>query len=380
MASPRQRRRFGRVRRLPSGRWQARYTGHDGRDHPAPETFATKTAADRWLALAEADMVRGEWVDPRAGKTTFATWAEQWLRSNPNKRATTRARDESVLRTHFIPTLGTRPLARITKLDVRHAVDAMASHLAPATVRTNYGVLTAVFNAAVEAELIAKTPCRGITLPTVAKRERPTLTPAELERLAAEIPERYRPAIYLAAVLGLRWSEIVGLRVGHINFLDRTITILQTVAEVSGVLIMNQDAKSQASRRTMAVPPFLLDILAEHLARRAKPGPEEFAFIGPRGGLLRRSFEARFFLPAAQRAGLESLTFHGLRHVAASFLVDMGEHPRVIQHRLGHATSRLSMELYAHVSDSADRMAATRLQKHFLESSAKQTRPFLDEG
>lgn len=65
-------------------------------------------------------------------------------------------------------------MARITKLDVRRVVDAMASHLAPATVRTSYGVLTAVFSAAVEAEIIAKTPCRGISLPTVTKRECPT--------------------------------------------------------------------------------------------------------------------------------------------------------------------------------------------------------------
>ena len=64
-------------------------------------------------------------------------------------------------------------------------------------------------------------------------------------------------------------------------------------------------------------------------------------------------------------AGLDDLTFHGLRHVAASLMVGSGEHPRVIQHRLGHSTARLSLELYAHVSEDADRAAAIHLEALF---------------
>ena len=70
------RRRYGRVRRLSSGRWQARYPGPDGHERAAPETFATKGAADRWLAAAETDMGRGQWVDPSAGETTVAEWSK----------------------------------------------------------------------------------------------------------------------------------------------------------------------------------------------------------------------------------------------------------------------------------------------------------------
>jgi integrase len=366
------RRRFGRLRRLPSGRWQARYPGPDGRDYPASETFATKTDADRWLAMVEADMLRGEWVDPRSGETIFSEWVDQWLRSNPTKRPTTLARDESVLRTHFLPLLGPRPLASITRLDVRRTVDVMTARVSPATARTNYGVLSAVLNAAVEADMIARSPCRGIVLATAPRRERPTLSPEELARLAAELPERYRPTVYLAGVLGLRWSEIVGLRVRRVNFLDRTLTVSETVSEVGGKLLVGADTKSSASQRTIAVPPFMLEMLAAHLARRERPGPDEFVFLGPKGGLLRRSFEARHFLPAAKRAGLDGLSFHGLRHAAASLLIESGEHPRVVQHRLGHATARLSMELYSHVSNASDRAVAVRLEERFSNQSGTQ--------
>lgn len=120
------RRQFGRIRQLPSGRWQARHLDLAGRDVPAPETFATKGDATRYLARVQADQDRGQWSDPRVGRITFAEWVARWLDANPSKRATTRARDETVLRTHFLPTLGPMLLAAITPTHVRAVVDAMS--------------------------------------------------------------------------------------------------------------------------------------------------------------------------------------------------------------------------------------------------------------
>jgi integrase len=89
-----------------------------------------------------------------------------------------------------------------------------------------------------------------------------------------------------------------------------------------------------------------MDALAEHLAQRGRPDPSELVFVAPGGGPMRASnFRTRVWAPAVAAAGLDGLTFHGLRHVAASLMVSTGEHPRVVQHRLGHSTSRLSMEL-----------------------------------
>ena len=96
-------------------------------------------------------------------------------------------------------------------------------------------------------------------------------------------------------------------------------------------------------------------------------------FTGSRGMPLRRSFAARVFKPAVERAGLDpTLTFRGLRKVATSYMVDDGVHPRVIQYRLGHATARLSQELYAKVSDAADADAAVRLGARFSSATGTQ--------
>lgn len=100
------RRQFGSVRRLPSGRWQARYWTQTGEERTARQTFATKGDASRFLARVQTEMDRGEWHDPRLARITFGRWVEEYLAGARHKRPTTRARDEVVLRTHFLPELG----------------------------------------------------------------------------------------------------------------------------------------------------------------------------------------------------------------------------------------------------------------------------------
>lgn len=367
------RRQFGRVRKLPSGRWQARYPDGSGRDAPAPLTFASKGDATRFLAQVQADLDRGRWQDPRLGKVTLAEWVDEWLDRNPAKRPSTRARDMTVLRTHFLPGLGNRQLAAITPAHVRDVIDVMATKVAPTTVRTNVGVIRAVLNAAVEADLIGRSPLRAVRLAKGTPRQRPVLTPDELLQLAEAIGPQFRALVLLAGTLGLRWSEAVGLRVTDVDFVDSTITVRQTLAEVRGRLQV-APAKSRSSLRTLSVPRFLLEELADHLAaQRNQPEPHELVFTGRQGAPLRRNFAARIFKPAVAAAGLDpALSFHGLRHVATSLMVEAGEHPRVIQQRLGHATARLSMELYAHVPEASDRAVAKNLDARFAATTGTQ--------
>jgi hypothetical protein len=80
-------RRFGRVRELPSGRWQARYNGPDGIDRPAPHTFDSKTSAERWLTLTEAEIIHGDWIDPGAGRVLFGKYASDWIEERPGTTA-----------------------------------------------------------------------------------------------------------------------------------------------------------------------------------------------------------------------------------------------------------------------------------------------------
>lgn len=77
------RRRFGAVRKLPSGRWQARYLGPDDIMRPADRTFATKTEAERWLTRTEAEIIEDSWVDPDAGRVPLGEYAADWIEERP---------------------------------------------------------------------------------------------------------------------------------------------------------------------------------------------------------------------------------------------------------------------------------------------------------
>lgn len=225
-------RQFGTIRKLPSGRWQARYPDRTGRLVTAPTTYPTKKDAAVFLASIESDLARGTFIDPRGGRTTLGAWADQWL-ARAGKRANSVTRDRQALEV-FLPDLGDMPLAAITPMHVQSAVDARARHAAPATVARDFSALRAVLNAAVDADLVGRSPARRVALPKVRPPARGGLTPTEVERLAGAIAPRYRALVLVAAVAGLRWGEAVALRVRDIDFLRRTLTVAQVVEEVAG--------------------------------------------------------------------------------------------------------------------------------------------------
>ena len=347
------RRTFGSARRLSSGRWQASYW-YEGRRHVGPVTFDTKAAACGWLSSVETSLLNGTWVDPEAGDVLFARWCRWYLENSTHKRATTLARDRHVVDTHLVPALGGKALRSIAPIDIRTLVSSWTKTVAPATVRTDYAVLRAILNAAVEADLITRSPCRCIRMPPHQRREIRFVSPTELERLAKVIPLEYRPMVYVAGVLGLRWSEVAGLRVGRVDLSARTLSVVETLAEVEGRVAF-AEVKSPASRRTISMPRFLTSMMAKHLLRRGRPDPEELVFVSPNGGPLHAgNFRTRIWTPAVKQAGLEGLTFHGLRHSAAGLLISLGAADHLLQQRMGHSSSRVTRDVYGHVLPTVD--------------------------
>ena len=190
-------RQFGTMRKLASGRWQVRYPDGSGLRIPADRTFPTKADAARFLASAQTDMARGQFLDPRDGKITLKQWTEEWL-ALPGKRAASIAHDRQALGV-FLPDLGMLPLSAITPKHVQAAVNARAKRAAPATLRRDFAALRAVLNAAVDADRIARSPLgRSLSLRSLRRTTRhfrlkgsPSwLTPClgTIERLSSQEP------------------------------------------------------------------------------------------------------------------------------------------------------------------------------------------------
>ena len=114
----RRRRRFGYVRKLPSGRYQASFIGPSGLRQTAPGTFRTRTDADRWLSAFEADILRGAWLNEDLGRQTCRNYARAWLRDHPKMGPRYRETCERNLRLHLVP-LHDVPLRALTPAVVR---------------------------------------------------------------------------------------------------------------------------------------------------------------------------------------------------------------------------------------------------------------------
>ena len=286
--------------------------------------------------------------------------------AGPSRQAAQSVERDRIGLARFLQALGSVELGRLTPLDIQAVVSERAETVSPATVHRDVAALRAVLGSAVDADMIGRSPLRKIALPKRRAPERSTLEPHELAALVDEMPARFRALVLVAGVLGLRWGEAIALRVRDIHTLKRTITVAQTVEELNGTVRVVPETKTDASRRTIAALPFLIEVLAAHLAAyRPGIGPDDLVFVGDKGGVLRRSFSQRVFNPAVQRAGLDGLTFHGLRHAAVSAMVSEGVHPKIMAKRAGHSTSRLTLDLYSHVSDQADKDAASLLQTRF---------------
>ena len=112
-------RSFGTIRKLASGRWQARYRGPDGYLRSAPHTFAYKADASKWLALTQAELLSGGWIDPEAGRVSFPVYAAAWIDERPGLRPKTIQLYRYLLRAHLQEAFGSATIAGISEADVR---------------------------------------------------------------------------------------------------------------------------------------------------------------------------------------------------------------------------------------------------------------------
>jgi integrase len=363
MAGRQGRRRFGAVRRLPSGRYQVRYRTLDGRSVTAPMTFAGKGDAGRYLAKVEADLARGEWADPRLGRTTFGEWADRWLDTTVNLRANTKAGYRTVLGRYLRPAFDSYPLARIDALVVRTWLAKLeVDGVGQATRAKAYRLLSRILAAAVEARYLAANPC---TIRRAASDGSPEMRIATVDQVVAiadRVPSRYRALVLVAAFGGLRWGELAGLRRKRVDLDAGTVTVAEQLVEVNGAFSLGPP-KSAAGRRTVTLPAAVVEALAEHLRGYTARSSEAFVFLSSQGRHLRRSnFNRRVWKPATLAAGVPDLRVHDLRHTAGTLATAAGGSLREVMRRLGHSTTAAAVR-YQHVMVDRDAAIARELDR-----------------
>ena len=361
---------FGSVRQR--GRLYEASYWHNGRRHVAPMSFKTKGDARAFLSAVETDIRRGVWIDPWAGRLRVSELAREWTASNPTKRESTTAREELTLRLHVLPTMGDHRLERVGPPDIQRLVNAWGTEHAPRTVKRNYEVLRAMFGYAVRNDWLVRNPCRNVNLPPVESTRRFDLTPEDVAGIAAQVAIEYRPMVWLGAVLGMRWSEVAGLRVGRIDLSTGRLSVAEALVRGTGGRNVFGPPKSKAARRTMFMPSVIVAMLEQHLERveLAAADADALVFTDDEGGSLRYSnWRRRVWVPAVTAAGCANAGFHDLRRLNATTLVVEGIDVKTAQTRLGHADPRVTLAIYVAAPASVDRAAADVLGERFFGSN-----------
>src|SRR5579871_5637893 len=179
-------RRFGNVRKLPSGRFQIRYPGPDGRLRSGQETYARKSDAERALSLTEARMLAGEWADPDRGKVKLGDYAAAWIAQRPGLRVRTVDLYTWLLTRHIAPHLGGVPVRKLSTQMIREwRASLLDQGVSVSMAAKAYRLLRAVLTTAVEEDnLLPRNPCRVPGAGEEHAAERPVLTVAQVFELA----------------------------------------------------------------------------------------------------------------------------------------------------------------------------------------------------
>ena len=366
------------IDRRGNGRYRARYQGPDRTWRS--RTFDRRIDAQRWLSNELVKIDRGEWVDPRAGRTSFESVAERWMAGRIALRETTQARDRSYLDSLVLPYLGDRPVGGVSPSDLEAWVaDLSAEGKAPATVQKAWQIASGVFRLAVRDRLIALSPARDVQLPSIERSEPTPLTVEQVMQLADAIDPRYRALV--GAFGGLRIGELAGLQIGDFDRVRNLIRVRRTASDVRGRLIVGPP-KTTKSVRTVVLPHSITEELAVHVARLEEKGPEAWVFPAPEGGPIRRTaWTRRTWKPALAATNLDhSLGTHTLRRSQVALLIAQGEHPKLIADRLGHTSVRTVLDVYGHLYEGADQAAAEGLEAQIAAMQAAKRRRSTGRG
>ncbi|MFC7789738.1 tyrosine-type recombinase/integrase [Microbacterium sp. MAHUQ-60] len=381
MAEKKRKRResFGAVRKLPSGRYQASYTGPDGERYPAPQTFDAIDDARGWLARKRIEIEDGEWSprgakadqDAKAGKAeTFAAYAERWVATRTNRhgdhlRPRTASEYRRLIAKPLEPFAESR-LQAIDTEDVRDWYSALVKSGTKTQAARAYELLKSILATAVTDGRIKSNPCqiRGAASASTGKRVEPP-TGAELQVIVDKITPRFKAAVIIAAWSGVRYGEMTELRRkdldlirdddGHLQVI--AVSVARAVAHVTGEGFIVGSTKSEAGVRTIVLPPHVNRIVEDHLRDHVNPFAESLLFPAADGhSHLAQSAFYKHWNPARIAAKRPDLPWHGLRHYGATRAALAGATLKELQARLGHSTVAAAMR-YQHTAGRDEELA-----------------------
>ncbi|MCU1418937.1 MAG: hypothetical protein JWR57_106 [Mycetocola sp.] len=348
---------FPTPRKLPSGRYQVRFTDREGKAHTAG-TFRLMKEAKAALAELQARVQSGGWRDPKLSSITFEAFAEQYFELRSHKLSLITVQNyRSLLKCHLLPTFGSMRMGDISSIDVDLWHTGMATAKTPVVTRNAYFLLSGIMTLAIRHKLIVSNPCEVEDAGKEAAEKRPTFTVEDFMAVREECPTYLHAPLMLMLCAHLRLGELCALDRIDLDLKTGMVSITKQLLMAPGGLRM---VKPKAgSLRTIKALPQGLEAVKTYLAEQPPKMPHAPLFIGVKGGRLPRNTLQTEWAAARVRAGLPSIHLHDIRHIGLTFAAQMGATPKELMRRAGHSTMAASIR-YQHAEDDRDSTIAEK--------------------
>jgi integrase len=367
----------GSITRRKDGLYMARYTVETATGAKRKTLYAkTRKEASEKLTVALAQAQKGI-TTADAGALSVGAFIERWIEDSVrgSVRRSTYQRDESLCRVHIVTALGKKKLKTLSAADVQRFYRAkLDSGLSSATVHILHVLLHKALKQAERWGLIARNVADDVDPPKVHKEEVHPLTNEQARKLLNTVKGDRLEALYVVAIqCGLRQGEILALRWEDVDLAARTIQVRRTITRDGGKHTVGS-AKTAKGSRTVKLTKDATEALQEHLERQLaeidKAGEKwqenGLVFCTGKGTLINpTNLRRRSLAPLLQRAGLPAITFHQLRHTAATILLLKNVNPKVVSEMLGHATIAITLDTYSHVLPNMQNSAVAAMEEAF---------------
>ena len=372
----------GSVFHRSDGRWAAAiYVTEAVTGRRVRRTVYGKTRAEVESKLVELrdQEVKGSPITPIS--LTLEAYLNEWLAQvvGPRVRANTLAGYRYNINRYLVPDLGPKRLGRLTAREVRVYLDSLRRRgVGPRTVQYVHTTLRAALEDAVREEILPKNVAKLVRVPTPPKTEREPLTVDEVRTLLKSARDhRLRAMFMVFAVLGLRRSEVLGLKWEDVDLVNGVLQVKRGLQRVDGRLTL-MPVKTARSRRLIPLPGVVVRALEIHLGEQEQERNQlgskwpdmGFVFTTPIGTPIDPRNCTRVVQDACKAAGLRRVRLHDFRHGCVSVLLGLGVPPRTVMDIVGHTTMEMTMNIYGHVTFE-DKQAAMNQLGDLLEEEEK---------
>ncbi len=367
----------------------------DWRD-PTGKRFIETVDGDRDAAKRRLGEILKSGEQSASKRLAFQEYGEWWLENcaRGSIKASTYREYAAVLKNHLYPLLGSKPLAKIGRKDVKELIARKKNEgFSSSTVRNILAPLRGMFNHAVDdgdahmnpasniGKLNKKEP--GAPINPLTREDVSTL----LDKAAEKTADLY-PLLLCAARTGMRQGELIALKGTDIDFRGRFIEVSRTLSR--GNLTLPKSNKTRRVDMSGQLTDALHDLLSKRKAialrkEMEKPAGERkdavtivnevmdgWLFATPIGTQLDPSNLRKAFNRLLALAGLRCVRFHDLRHTFASLLIQNGESLPYIRDQLGHSSIQITVDVYGHLAPGGNRQAVDRLDDEPLRENRRQ--------